>query len=96
MFDCVGDLYAVVRVISSGKTNKFALLPISKRENRGLIAAPSSSDVVLFIQSTRRVFVFVKGSYLKSISTTEEIWKILGNRRTRRLSKLNLAFQPQF
>lgn len=80
MFDCAGDLYAVVRVISSGKTQQVGIVA---HRIQGLIADLSSSDVVLLIQSTCRLFVFVKGSYLKSISKTEAMWKILGNRRIR-------------
>lgn len=80
MFDCAGELYAVVRVISSGKNQQFGNVA---HRIQGLIAALSSSDVILLIQSTCRLFVFVKGSYLKSVFMTEAIWKILGNRRIR-------------
>lgn len=48
MFDSAGDLYAVVRVISSGKNQQVCNVA---HRIQGLIAAPISSDVVLLIQS---------------------------------------------
>lgn len=52
MFDYAGDLYAVVRVISSGKNQQVGNVA---HRIQGLIAALSSSDVVLLIQSTCRL-----------------------------------------